>query len=326
MKQEVLKLLKEADGFLSGQSICDSLGVSRTAVWKVVNQLKEEGYQIRSVRNRGYLLDSFADVMTEAELASSVRSRWCGREIHYFPETDSTNIQAKRLAELGASHGCLVVADSQTAGRGRRGRHWSSEPGGGIFMSLILRPPFSPESASMVTLVAALAVSEGIFRSTGERVLIKWPNDLVCHRKKLCGILTEMSTEIDRIHYVVVGMGINVNTETFPEELDKQATSLRLLTGKPIQRSQIAASVLEQFETYYETFVEQGDLSPFLDRYQSQLVCMGETIRVLLPREEFQGVAEGIDPTGALKVRLRDGTCRLVVSGEVSIRTADGYI
>ena len=326
MKQEILKLLKETDSFLSGQSICESLSVSRTAVWKVINQLKEEGYEIQSVRNKGYRLGAFADVMTEAELASCIRSKWCGREIRYFSETDSTNIQAKRLAELGAAHGCLVVADSQTAGRGRLGRNWTSDPGTGIWMSLILRPSISPVCASMLTLVAALAVSAGISRSTGQEIQIKWPNDLVCRRKKLCGILTEMSTELDYIHYVVTGIGINVNNREFPDEIKETAGSLYAKTGVRVQRSSLICSIMSAYERYYQMFVAAEDLSGLAEEYNRKLVNLGRTVRVLEPGREYAGTALGIDCQGQLLVETPEREVRQVISGEVSVRGIYGYV
>ena len=207
VKTEILKAIKEEAGFVSGQELCDRFGVSRTAVWKAIGQLKEEGFQIEAVRNKGYRLLSSDDVITEAELMSSMEGGFI-KKIVYYEETDSTNIRARKLAEEGAPDGTLVVTDFQNAGRGRRGRMWVSPSGTGIFMSLILRPDILPSSASMLTLVAALAVYDGIKETTGLETVIKWPNDIVAEGKKLCGILTEMSAELEGIHYVVTGIGI----------------------------------------------------------------------------------------------------------------------
>ena len=200
VKTEILKAIKEEAGFVSGQELCDRFGVSRTAVWKAIGQLKEEGFQIEAVRNKGYRLLSSDDVITEAELMSSMEGGFI-KKIVYYEETDSTNIRARKLAEEGAPDGTLVVTDFQNAGRGRRGRMWVSPSGTGIFMSLILRPDILPSSASMLTLVAALAVYDGIKETTGLETVIKWPNDIVAEGKKLCGILTEMSAELEGIHY-----------------------------------------------------------------------------------------------------------------------------
>ena len=197
MKTEILKVLRESGGYVSGQQLCDSFGVSRTAVWKVIEQLKKEGYGIEAVRSRGYRLVESPDVMGQAELESLIRTRWAGRPVVYASETDSTNIQAKALGEKGASHGTLFVADRQTAGKGRRGRSWESPSGTSIYMTVLLRPGFLPSRAPMLTLVMALSVAEGITGETGLLAQIKWPNDIVVNRKKVCGILTEMSAEVD---------------------------------------------------------------------------------------------------------------------------------
>ena len=247
VKTEILKAIKEEAGFVSGQELCDRFGVSRTAVWKAIGQLKEEGFQIEAVRNKGYRLLSSDDVITEAELMSSMEGGFI-KKIVYYEETDSTNIRARKLAEEGAPDGTLVVTDFQNAGRGRRGRMWVSPSGTGIFMSLILRPDILPSSASMLTLVAALAVYDGIKETTGLETVIKWPNDIVAEGKKLCGILTEMSAELEGIHYVVTGIGINANMTEFPEEVGEAATSLRILTGGPVRRSRLIAAVMKEYE------------------------------------------------------------------------------
>ena len=223
MKAEILKILKKAEGYVSGQQLCEQLGVSRTAVWKAIRQLEEEGYVIEAVRNKGYRLVEDADVLTVAELRSVLDTKWLGQEVDYFYETDSTNNRARDAAEKGASHGYLAVADSQTAGKGRRGRVWNSPHGTDIFMSFLMRPSFGPSQASMLTLVAGMAVVKGVQKATGLNAMIKWPNDAVVNGKKICGILTEMSTEEDTIRYVVVGIGINVNAREFPEEIRDKA-------------------------------------------------------------------------------------------------------
>ena len=268
MKGEILKLLKETDGYVSGQELCRRFGVSRTAVWKVINQLKEEGYEIEAVRNRGYVLKGAGDVLSEAELLSCLETEWAGGRIVYFDATDSTNAQAKRLAEAHAPHGTLVVSDRQDGGKGRRGRSWASPSGVGIWMSLILRPKIDPSLASMLTLVAALAVRKGILEETGLSPLIKWPNDLVLNGKKICGILTEMSTELMEIQYVITGIGINVNQKEFPPEIRDTATSLSLEAGRSFRRSSLIAAILKAFEKDYEAFLKTGDLSLLLEEYK----------------------------------------------------------
>ena len=326
MKGEILKLLKETDGYVSGQELCRRFGVSRTAVWKVINQLKEEGYEIEAVRNRGYALKGAGDVLSEAELLSCLKTEWAGGRTVYFDATDSTNIQARRLAEAHAPHGTLVVSDRQDGGKGRRGRSWASPSGVGIWMSLILRPEIAPSSASMLTLAAALAVREGIQEETGLSPLIKWPNDLVLNGKKICGILTEMSTELMEIQYVITGIGINVNQREFPSEIRDTATSLIQEAGRSFRRSSLIAAILKAFEKDYAAFLKTGDLSLLLEEYNACLVNRGKEVCILDPSGEYRAVAEGIDESGSLLVTLPDGTRREIISGEVSVRGIYGYV
>lgn len=326
MKAEILKLLRECDGHLSGQQICEKLQVSRTAVWKVIKQLQDEGYRIEAVRNKGYRLIESADVMTKAELESSMHSKVMGQNVVYYSEADSTNTRAKRLAEEGCPHGTLVVADCQTAGKGRRGRAWSSPAGSGIWMSLVLRPDIPPSSASMVTLVAALAVAEGIRRTTGLTPQIKWPNDIVLSGKKICGILTEMATELQEIQYVVIGIGINVNTDEFPEELSETATSLYLESGQRIKRSPLICASMEAFEAYYEEYRKTGDLSLLKGSYEGLLANLNREVLVLAAAGNYSGICRGINNLGELLVELPDGTVKQVLSGEVSVRGIYGYV
>lgn len=319
-------MLREAEGYISGQQLCEQLGVSRTAVWKTIGQLKEEGYEIQAVRNKGYRLVQGADVITRAELESSMDSDWAGSNLMYYDSTDSTNTRARQLAEEGAPHGTLVVADSQTAGKGRRGRRWEAPVGTGIWMTLILRPNIEPQNASMLTLVAAMATAEAIRSQTGLEAVIKWPNDIVCGGKKVVGILTEMSTEAEWIRYVIVGIGINVNIEGFPGELGKTATSLKLELGRSVKRSPLIVAVMKAFEKYYGLFEASGDLSGMADTYNLWSANTGRQVRVLDPAGEYQGEALGIDSQGALLVKCSGGEVKSVISGEVSVRGVYGYV
>ncbi|MEG7530611.1 MAG: biotin--[acetyl-CoA-carboxylase] ligase [Hungatella sp.] len=326
MKTEILKLLKGQDGYLSGQDLCDHLGVSRTAVWKIIKQLQKEGYRIEAVRSKGYHLVETADVMTEAELQSCMEAGWIGRVLQYYDEIDSTNTKAKQLAETGAPAGMLIVADSQLSGRGRRGRNWLSPHGTGIFLSLLLRPQIAPSCASMLTLVAALAVTKGIEEVTGLDAKIKWPNDIVMDGKKLCGILTEMSAELDDIHYVVIGIGMNVNHEEFEGELVKTATSLLLQAKRPVKRSLLIAAIMKAFAWYYDQFIKTEDLSLLLEEYETKLVNKEREVMVLKPSESYRGTCKGINQLGELLVQHEDETVEAVVSGEVSVRGIYGYV
>lgn len=325
MRTELLTALKEADDYISGQELCEKFGVSRTAIWKAVNQLKAAGYEIEAVQNKGYKIISTPDRLSESELKSIRKTEWAGQEIFYFETVDSTNAKAKQLAEEGHSTGTLVIAEQQEAGRGRRGRSWTSPEGSGIFMTLMLKPEINPNNASMLTLVTALAVSKAITNRTGRPAGIKWPNDIVMNGKKICGILTEMSAQFDYVNHIVIGIGINVHNESFPEEISQIATSLYLETGEHLNRAALIEDVLEQFEIYYDIFMKTEDLSSLVKEYNSHLVNMHQTVKVLDLKEPFEGKAMGITPRGELMVDTWE--CRkLVSSGEVSVRGIYGYV
>lgn len=325
MKTELLAALRNSDGYVSGQELCETLGVSRTAVWKVMQKLKAEGYEIEAVSNKGYRLISSPDVLSAEELESIRKTSWAGQEIVYYDVTDSTNVQAKRIAEEGGMHGTLVVADRQESGKGRRGRGWDSPKNTGIFMTMLLRPTVKPDKASMLTLVAAMAVAKGIRLYTGLPAGVKWPNDIVINGKKVCGILTEMNTEIEYINYVVIGIGINVLNQSFPDEIKDVATSLLLEKGEPVKRAGLIEAIWEQFEIYYDKFCSKGNLSEIKEEYNSLLVNLDRQVRVLDPREPYEGTARGITDGGELMVEAEDGI-RLVSSGEVSVRGIYGYV
>lgn len=294
MKEEILRLLRSADGYISGQELCNRFGVSRTAVWKAINQLKEAGYEIEAQQNKGYRLMAAPDLMTEAEIKSLMHTDWVAKEVLYFDTIDSTNTKAQELAEKGYPSGTLVVADKQESGKGRRGRSWVSPSGTGIFMTLMIKPDINPNNASMLTLVAALAVAKAITSVTGEEALIKWPNDIVVNSKKVCGILTEMNAQFDYINHIVVGIGINVHNESFPEEISQMASSLMIEAGgKRFHRAQIIAETMSYFEQYYDTFLKTQDLSALVREYDELLVNMNKAVRVLDPKEPFDGKAMG---------------------------------
>ena len=303
MKEEILKMLRETDGYISGQELCNKFGVSRTAIWKVMKQLKEAGYNIEAQQNKGYHIVSAPDVMDAAELKSIWKPKWVGCEILYFDSIDSTNTKAQELAEKGYPSGTLVVADKQIAGKGRRGRNWESPSGCGIFMTLMLKPDINPNNASMLTLVSALAVAKALADITGKDAKIKWPNDIVIDGRKVCGILTEMSAQFDYINNIVIGIGINVNNSSFPEEISATASSLRLLSGgKKYRRAEIIEKIMEYFEKYYSIFLETEDLSALVNEYDAMLVNMKKQVKVLDPKEPFEGKAMGITKTGELIV------------------------
>ena len=328
-KSDILALLRNSKDYVSGQQLCAQFGVSRTAVWKAINQLKEDGYQIEAVSHKGYRLLESPDILSESEILSRLTTDWAGRTLHYFNVTGSTNIDAKRYAEEGEPHGTTVVANMQSAGRGRRGRLWQSPAGSAIYMTIMLKPQFVPDKASMLTLVMALSVADAIVEVTGLSAGIKWPNDIVVNKKKVCGILTEMNAELDYIQYVVIGVGINVNNnspEEFPEEIRKTATSLKIESGMQISRAALLERVLAYFEKNYNIFTQSLDLSALMEAYDARLLNLNAEVRVLDPKGEYTGIARGINPAGELLVEKENGEVVPVYAGEVSVRGLYGYI
>jgi BirA family biotin operon repressor/biotin-[acetyl-CoA-carboxylase] ligase len=327
VKTKILQALREAaGGYVSGQQLCEELGVSRTAVWKAINQLRDMGYEIDSVPNKGYCIRSAPDLLIKNELESLRQTAWLGSRLECYDVVGSTNTVAMRLAEEGAPHGTLVLADKQESGKGRRGRSWEMPKGEAIAMSFVLKPgELQPNNAPMLTLVSALAVAGAIREKTGFPAEIKWPNDIVLSGKKVCGILTELSTQIDYINHIVVGIGINVLNEQFPPELADRATSLYLESGQRFRRAELVEAVCEQFEYYYDIFMKTQDLSELKDEYDRYLVNRERSVRVLDPQGEYEGRALGINAKGALLVETPEGA-RQVDSGEVSVRGIYGYV
>lgn len=325
MKAEILRLLRETGGYVSGQELCNKFGVSRTAVWKVINQLKEAGYEIEAVQNKGYHLVSAPDIIDTVELESIRATEWVGCECFYYDSIDSTNTKAKELAEAGHPAGTFVVADQQTSGKGRRGRAWESPQGVSVFMTLLLKPDINPNNASMLTLVAAMATAGAIRGVTGADALIKWPNDIVIDGRKICGILTEMSAQFDYINHIVIGVGINVHNESFPEEIANTASSLLIACGKRFHRANLIEAFLEEFEKYYAIYLETEDMEGLYQEYNQMLVNMGRQVKVIDPKEPFEGKAMGITKKGELIVDTWESR-KLVSAGEVSVRGIYGYV
>lgn len=325
-KAEILRLLRECDGYVSGQELCERFFVSRTAVWKIIQQLREEGYGIEAVQNRGYRLTETPDILSASEIESRLKGGWIGNTVYFAEEIDSTNTWAKRLAEDGAPHGTLAAADVQTAGRGRRGREWDTPKGTNISMTLILRPDLEPENASMLTIVMGLSVAQGLQDLAKVPASIKWPNDVVLNGRKICGILTEMSAQIDYINYVVTGTGINVNQTSVPKELEDKATSLRIETGRMFRRAEVIQAILKRYAENYETFLKTKDLSVLCGSYNELLANKDREVRVLDLKAPYDGTALGINEKGELLVRRPDGTVSEVYAGEVSVRGLYSYV
>lgn len=329
-KEEILKKLRNAGGYVSGQELCEAYGVSRTAVWKAVNQLKKDGYVINAQTNKGYRLveSDTSAIFSKIAIESHIDTKRMGRELVFCAETGSTNIDAKMLAEGGCASGTLVVADMQTAGRGRRGHGWIAPAGQNIYMTLVLRPDCVPDKASAVTLVMAIAVFEAVRELLPEGECgIKWPNDVVANGKKVCGILTEMSAEPECIHYVVTGVGINVNQDEFPEEIRETATSIYIESAKKADRARLVARVMHYFEENYRIFEKSWDFEELADKYNGMLINCGRQVRVLDPKGEYEGIARGINKKGELVVERGDnGEAVAVYAGEVSVRGVYGYV
>lgn len=326
-KYEILRTLREKNGAsVSGQELSDTLGITRTAVWKHIRALQEEGYQIEALNRKGYRLSGVPDTIAAREVGSRLTTHRMGREIRYFSTIDSTNQFAKKIAEEGAADGTLIIADEQTAGKGRSGRHWVTRPGEAASFTLILRPKLPPDKVSMVTLVMGLAVSNTVHALYDVDAGIKWPNDVVLDGKKICGILTEMSAEINEVHYIVIGVGINANMTQIPQELMQTATSLELVLGRSVNRAQLLAVLMQEFEDLYERFEETGSLKDMMEAYNRVCVNQDRPVRVLDPKGEYTGIARGIDEHGVLLVETEEGSLSRVSSGEVSVRGIYGYV
>lgn len=322
MKETILRLLKERrPEYVSGEEICRSLNVSRTAVWKHIQALREKGYEIEARSRAGYMLTGIPDRLFPEEIGDGLATRFLGRTVYYCDSVSSTNNLAKELAGQGAADGTLVVAEEQTGGKGRLGRQWCSAKYKGSFFSFILFPPLMPQEANMVTLITAVAMASAVRDETGVAAGIKWPNDLLVNGKKICGILTELSAEMERINYMVVGVGLNVNQEKndFPEEVSASATSLKDQTGSNISRVKLVQAFLLEFEKWYLLALENG-FAPVLARWKEMSVSLNCPVRIHNPNSSWDGWAEDIDSDGALLLRLPGGEIKRVISGEVSLR------
>lgn len=266
--------------------------------------------------------------MDRERLAGQIEENttWLARNLFYYEETGSTNDDIKKMANESAENGTLVVADMQTAGRGRRGRTWISPKGESIYMSLLLRPGCMPNQASALTLVMALAVAEAIEELASGKSGIKWPNDIVMNGKKVCGILTEMSLAQNAIDYVVIGVGINGNQSSFEEEIARTATSIALELGKKIERTELIGRILHYFEQEYAEYEKTWDVTGLADKYNQYLVNRQRQVRVLDPKGEYEGMALGINSQGELLVKRENGEIEEVYAGEVSVRGIYGYV
>jgi BirA family biotin operon repressor/biotin-[acetyl-CoA-carboxylase] ligase len=307
------KLLARKGEHVSGEELAHELAVSRAAVWKHIQALRAEGYMIESSTNLGYSLASTPDLLTPTAVKAGLKTQIIGRDIQYFKETESTNIIAREIAG-SVEEGTVVIAESQTGGRGRMGRKWIS-PEGGIWLSIIIKPKIQPLYASRITLLAGVSVAKTI-RSYGLPAKIKWPNDVLINGKKVCGILTEIEAEIDLIEFCVVGIGIdaNVDTESFPEEARETSTSLKKELGSGINRVEFVQKLLEEFESLYLKFQRDG-FSPILEEWRNMSATIGEWVKITTQARTIYGEAIGVDSEGALVLETGEGKLEKIVAG-----------
>lgn len=325
MKTRILEKLKNTEGFVSGQEICNEAGVSRTAVWKVINQLKEEGYVIESVSKKGYRIISYPDILSESEIKSTITGSHIIKDVVYYEETDSTNTRAKILGEESINKGTLVVADRQISGKGRRERVFLSPKGEGIYMTLLIKPDIPPIKASMLTIIAAVALREAIEKEAVIEAKIKWPNDIIVNGRKLAGILTEMNAQMDYINYLVIGIGINVNNKKMDDEIKDISTSIYLESKREIKRSSLIKTIVMCFEEYYKKFLNVGDLSFIKEEYNNNLIHYKKEVTIISGSKSENFISLGILDDGELEVE-KNGKIQKVISGEVSLRGAEKYV
>lgn len=320
LDEKILNVLRNnTDSYVSGEELCKLADVSRAAIWKHVEKLREEGYDIEASPHIGYRLVNIPDSLIPIEIKWGMKTKIFGKEIISYKKVDSTNTVAYELAEKGVGEGASIFADEQTKGRGRRGRHWYSPAKDGIYLSCILRPKIAPNEISKITLLAAVAVAKSIRSLTGLIAMIKWPNDILVNNKKVCGILTEMKAEQDRVDFIILGIGINVNTQN--RHLPKGASSLKdelrhtKIEGG-ISRVELAKNILENLEEHYSVLKKEG-FKPIIEEWKSLSAMLGSRIKVILQNRSFEGQAHNIDENGSLVVRLDSGILERVSSGDI---------
>ena len=319
MKEKILHILKEAQGYVSGQDLSRMLSVSRSAVWKSINALRKDGYVIDSVTNKGYCLQISPDILSAGEVCNGLATKQIGKKLLFFSRVDSTNEELKRRARTGAESGLVCTAEQQIAGKGRLGRSWVSPPGTGIFASVLLRPDIPPTEVPGITLAAGLAVCRAVQTTTGCKAKIKWPNDVLIGNKKLCGILTEIAAEADKVDFIIIGIGINTNNAHFPEEIAHKATSLLLETGHRIDRRTLLREVLKQLEIYTDEFFTDATGS-VVNEYKTECATLGRQVQVLRGKEMLEGTAVDISDTGALIIQQPNGVRITASAGDTTVQ------
>ena len=326
MKYKILKLLKESNDFVSGEQIGKTFDISRSAVWKNISKLKEAGYEINSVTNKGYKLNDEIDILNQYEIESKLKTKKFGKSFLCLNEIDSTNEEAKRFAQSEDNRvddGFFVISEKQTKGKGRLGNNWINSDNLNLAFSIVLKPDLLPSDITSITLIAGLSICKA-FRKLGIMAYLKWPNDIIINGKKAVGILTEISCEVERINYVIVGIGVNINAEKFDESISQKATSLFIETGTHFKRAEILNAILVEFEENYYKFVSAKSFSIFVKEYESCCLNIGKKIKAISRQGEIIGTAVGISENGGLIVKDDKNDDISIVSGEVSVRLQDG--
>lgn len=321
IRKKLLEAFSQTDGgYVSGQKISELLGCSRTAVWKHIEELRKDGYEIESMRRMGYRIIEMPDKISGNEIQLGLETEFLGRNVHYEESVDSTQKIAHRLADEQAPNGTIIVADEQISGRGRLNRNWYSPKGTGIWMSIILRPEIPLHKAPQLTLLAAVAIVQGIQEATGLIPDIKWPNDILIKGKKVVGILTELQAESDRINSVIIGIGINVNQQKtdFPEELSEIATSLACEKGEKLNRAKLIQEILLKMENLYKEYLQNG-FQMIKVLWESYAVSIGQNIIARTITNTIEGQALGITDDGVLLLKGSDGVIHQIYSADIEI-------
>jgi BirA family transcriptional regulator, biotin operon repressor / biotin---[acetyl-CoA-carboxylase] ligase len=320
---QILRALRTAgDRPVSGADLAERLGISRAAVWARIDDFRKLGYDIHASPHDGYRLRSSPDLLLGDDLMALLENpKTIGRDIRVFQETTSTNDIAEKLGRDGVKEGAVVFADTQTRGRGRLGRSWISARGKGLWFSVLLRPRLAPQAATQITVSSATAIARALRNHSGLPCQIKWPNDILVGDRKLCGILTEMNAEIEKIHYLVLGIGVNVNFDSsdFPDELRPIATSVRIETGRSWARAPLAAAILRELDAVYQR-VCVGGFEALAEEWESLCSTLGRRVEIAAGARVIQGFAESLDSEGALLVRTEHGRLERVVGGDVTLK------
>ncbi len=314
MKERILDYLKKEHEYLSGDEIAARLGISRQGLWKHIQDLKDLGYDIVAVPHLGYRLESSPDRLFALDVAHGLNTKFIAKKIHYFDYLSSTMDLAMQLGIQAAPNGTLVLAESQTKGRGRLGRSWASPKYKGIYLSLILRPKISPSASPVLTLLSAVSICEAIKNIVGLDAQIKWPNDVFIYNKKIAGILTEMNAEVDKVNFVVIGIGLNVNNDK--KSLIAQATSLKEQAGQSLSRVMLLQELLRRIEINYSLLEDKG-AQAIIDKWRNFSLTLGKRVKVSCQDKYIEGQAVDVDKDGALLIRKDSGLIQKVFSGDV---------